>query len=161
MSEYVGSRLKTIGVVTCCLFLAGVPLTGVYNYSTASCETYGYTILAWSCAALVTGVAMTDGPRPSWLSAALRWRVLRSCGKYSYAMYVFHEMLHKLLVQPWLSSHFGPLPPPRVVFAASVAILLASYGLAVISYYGLERRFLQLKRLVRPYGQGAQPAHLT
>jgi peptidoglycan/LPS O-acetylase OafA/YrhL len=76
-------------------------------------------------------------------------------------MYVFHEMLHKLLVQPWLTSHFGAQPPPGVVFEASVAILLASYGLAVISYYGLERRFLALKRLVRPYGQDAQPAHLT
>ena len=157
MSEFIRARLPAIGAATFCLFLAGIPLTGVYNYSRLSVETYGYSILAWSCAVFVTGVAMTDGPKPSWLSAALRWRVLRSCGKYSYAMYVFHEMIHKLLVQPWLAARFGQHPPADAVFATSGAIFIASYGLAFFSYYSFERRFLELKRLVKPYRHGAQP----
>lgn len=150
LSAYLKARLAVIGVGTFCLFLAGIPLTGVYNYSMPGVETYGYSILAWSCGLLVTGVAMTDGPRPSWLSRALRWRVLRSCGRYSYAMYVFHEMIHKLLVQPWLAARFRGHPPSNVVFAASVAILLVSYGLAFASYRAFERRFLELKRFVKP-----------
>jgi peptidoglycan/LPS O-acetylase OafA/YrhL len=159
--NYVTQRLPAVAIATACAFLAGIPLTGVYNYSKIPCETYGYTLLAWCCAVFVTGVAITDGPMPSRVSALLRWRVLRSCGKYSYAMYVFHEMLHKLLVEPWISAHFGVHPRPYVVFLAGIIILLVSYGLAFASYYGLERRFLRLKGLVRPYGPIEQPARVT
>ncbi|MGH8227124.1 MAG: acyltransferase family protein [Steroidobacteraceae bacterium] len=159
--NYVKARLAVIGTATFCLFLAGIPLTAAYDEGRAGCEIYGYTILAWSCAVFVTGVAMTDGTRPSRISAALRWRVLRSCGTYSYAMYVFHEMLHKLLVQPWLAARFGGYPPAYVLFAASVAIFLASYALAFVSYHYFERHFLALKRLFEPRREHVQPAHLT
>jgi peptidoglycan/LPS O-acetylase OafA/YrhL len=46
-----------------------------------------------------------------------------------------------------------------VIFAGSLVTLLASYGLAFLSYHGFEKHFLSLKRLVqRPPALRAGPA---
>jgi hypothetical protein len=44
------------------------------------------------------------------VGALLTWAPLRSCGIYSYAMYVFHGLLHKLVGEPWLVATFGERP---------------------------------------------------
>lgn len=162
LDECVRRRLAMLGAATFALFLLGMPATAFYNDSRIAGETIGYTILAWCSAAMVTSVAMTDGRAPSWLSRALRWAPLRSCGKYSYAMYVFHQLLHKLVSVPWIAQHFGPQPSARVVFAASLATLLVSYVLALVSYHGFEKYFLSLKRFVQPSALRVRgPAGLT
>jgi peptidoglycan/LPS O-acetylase OafA/YrhL len=159
LESYTRRRLPLLGGASLALFLLAMPLTHFYDDSRIAGETIGYTVLAWCGAALVTGAAMTDGAAPSWLSRALRWAPLRSCGKYSYAMYVFHELLHKLLTLPSIIKYFGPDPAPRVIFAGSLATLLVSYGLAFLSYHGFEKHFLSLKRLVRrPAALRAGPA---
>ena len=106
----------------------------------------GYSLLAFSSAAFVLWAAMLDPRAPPGLGSLLVWSPLRSCGKYSYAIYVFHNLLHKLVGEPWLVGRFGKEPPLQVVFTYSIAVLLISYGLAFCSYYALERRFLRLKR---------------
>jgi peptidoglycan/LPS O-acetylase OafA/YrhL len=161
LHDQVRRRLPLLGGATFALFLLGMPATGLYDDSRVAGETFGYTILAWCSAAMVTGVAMTDGRTPSWLSRALRWRPLRSCGKYSYAMYVFHQLLHKLVSVPWIARHFGPQPSARVVFVASLATLVVSYALAFVSYHGFEKYFLSLKRLVQPSALRVRPAGPT
>ena len=156
---YTRRRLARLGGATLALFLLAMPLTAFYDDSRIAGETIGYTVLAWCSAVLVTGAALTDGGEPSWMSAALRWAPLRSCGKYSYAMYVFHELLHKLVTLPTIIKYFGPHPAPRVIFAGSLVTLLASYMLAFLSYHGFEKHFLSLKRLVqRPPALRVGPA---
>jgi peptidoglycan/LPS O-acetylase OafA/YrhL len=149
LESHTRRRLPMLSGVTLALFLLAMPLTGFYDDTRIAGETIGYTVLAWCSAVLITGVAMTDGSEPSWMSRALRWPPLRSCGKYSYAMYVFHQLLHKLVTLPTIIKYFGPHPLPQVIFAGSVATLLVSYALAFLSYHGFEKHFLALKRLVQ------------
>jgi peptidoglycan/LPS O-acetylase OafA/YrhL len=72
-----------------------------------------------------------------WLRAG--W--LRSFGKYSFALYILHDLLHSPLVK--LSGRFNP------VFFAICSItggIACSYGLAMISWKVLEQPFLRLKK---------------
>ena len=142
------ARLTLIGGAALVVFLAGIPLTHLYNRDSLSGATYGYTLLAGSSAAFVTWAAMLEGRQLTGfgVGSLLCWAPLRSCGRYSYAMYVFHNLLHKLLGEPWLLSRFGRLPPLPIVFLYALAILLCTYVLAFLSYHLLEKRFLLLKR---------------
>lgn len=81
----------------------------------------------------------------------LRWRVLRSFGKYSYAIYLFHFIIIELLLR--LRGRFSP----RIfaVFALAVGISL-SYGLAWLSWKWLEYPCLKLKRFF-PHPDQVQP----
>ena len=140
------AHLPAVGVAALLVFLAGIPLTHIYDNDHLAGETLGYSLLACSSAAFVLWAAMLDPRAPPGLGSLLLWSPLRSCGKYSYAIYVFHNLLHKLVGEPWLVGRFGKAPPLQVVFTYSTAVLLISYGLAFCSYYALERRFLRLKR---------------
>jgi peptidoglycan/LPS O-acetylase OafA/YrhL len=145
----IDRHLRGIGAVFLVLFLLGIPLTHSYDYDGIACETFGYTLLAACSAVLVTAAAMADDRR-SWPMAVLSWAPLRSCGKYSYGIYVFHELLHILVSNPWLVAHFGRKPPPDLVLAMSSATFIVSFVLAFASYHAFEKHFLGLKRLVRP-----------
>ena len=143
-----------VGLATALVFIAGVPLTHVYSTTGYAGQTLGYLLLAICSAVLVTALAGA-GERPfarpwSVLVAVLAWGPLRSCGKFSYAMYVLHNLLHKLFGEPWLLARFGPHPPASVIFTYALGILVASYVLAFVSYELLEKRFLRLKSRFGP-----------
>ena len=131
------------------LFLLGIPLTHLYDRTRWPCETFGYTLLACCAAGFVTLVALAANSRSS-AAALLAWRPLRSCGRYSYAMYVFHGLLNKLIGEPWLTARFGETPAVEVAFAYGVLVLLISYLLGYVSYRLLEEPFLRLKRFFEP-----------
>lgn len=88
--------------------------------------------------------------------------LLKNFGKYSYAIYV----LHYVFVWPYIprliaeqayrlpSSWSVTLRADLVYFAMLVALLVGSYGLAVISWYLLEQPFLSLRRLF-PYDEAS------
>jgi len=145
----IDRHLRAISVAFLGLFLLGIPLTHSYDYYGIACETFGYTLLAACSAVLITAAAIEDGRRP-WPMATLAWVPLRACGKYSYGIYVFHELIHILASNPWLVAHFGPHPPPQMVLATSFATFVVSFSLAFASYQTFEKHFLGLKRLVRP-----------
>ena len=134
------------------VFLAGMPLTHMYDNGRWIGETLGYSLLAVSSSALVlwaaiSGVhAASGGCAGSGAARLLNWAPLRSIGRYSYAIYIFHNLLHWLVGVPWLSARFGKLPPLPVVFLYALGVLAISYLAAVCSYHGLEKRFLRLKR---------------
>ncbi len=69
----------------------------------------------------------------------LRHPILTRCGKYSYAMYVLHPF--------WLGFVlFKKYPHSRSLMVGSLILgPLLSYGMAVISWNVLEKRFLALK----------------
>jgi len=141
------SRLPAIGALALVFFLTGAPLTHFYDVDRWSCETFGYTLLAICSATFVTAVAAAPGGHsPAGIVTWLSWPPLRSCGRYSYAMYVFHGLLHKLLGEPWLVATFGERPPEQVAFAYAFAVLAASYLLGFVSYHALEKHFLKLRK---------------
>jgi peptidoglycan/LPS O-acetylase OafA/YrhL len=72
--------------------------------------------------------------------AWMRWPVLRSLGKYSYALYVIHAFLSAAAAN--LAKRHQEL---TFVLLCMVAGPLASYGLAWISWHVFEERFLRLK----------------
>jgi peptidoglycan/LPS O-acetylase OafA/YrhL len=131
--------------------MVGIPFTRAYNTEAIQCQLFGYTLLALCCATLVTTTAIGDGRRRAALLARiLCWAPLRSCGKYSYAIYIFHQPIHKLLGEPWMLATFGTDPPAHLVYLYSLTIGLVSFGVAYLSYHLLEKHFLEMKYLFAP-----------
>jgi peptidoglycan/LPS O-acetylase OafA/YrhL len=128
------------------VFLAGIPLTHMYDNASRGGETLGYSLLAFSSAAFVMWVAMLEGRVPFGVGWLLNWAPLRSCGRFSYAMYVFHNLLHQLVGEQWLVGRFGKLPELPIVFLYALAVFAVSYVAAACSYHGLEKHFLKFKR---------------
>jgi peptidoglycan/LPS O-acetylase OafA/YrhL len=146
LRERLLSRLPALSALVLVLFLAGAALTHVYDRDRWSGETFGYTLLAFCSAAFVTAAAVMPGSAArGGVGALLTWAPLRSCGIYSYAMYVFHGLLHKLVGEPWLVATFGERPSVQVAFVYALAVLAVSYLLGFCSYHLFEKHFLRLK----------------
>jgi peptidoglycan/LPS O-acetylase OafA/YrhL len=131
------------------LFLVAGALTHLYDRTRWPCETFGYTVLACCAAGFVTLVALAANSR-STAATLLAWGPLRRCGRYSYAMYVFHGLLHKLIGEPWLNARFGETITIAVAFTYALVVLLVSYLLGYLSYHLLEEPLLRLKRFFEP-----------
>jgi peptidoglycan/LPS O-acetylase OafA/YrhL len=128
------------------VFLTGIPLTHMYDNGRWTGETFGYSLLAVSSGAFVLWAAIADAGPSHRAARLLSWAPLRSVGRYSYAIYIFHNLLHQLVGEPWLVARFGKPPPLPIVFLYALAIFAASYAAAVCSWHGLEKHFLKLKR---------------
>src|SRR5262249_4312687 len=126
-------RRMGVGTAALLVFLTGIPLTHGYDNSILAGETLGYSLLAVASAAFVLWAARLDGRAALGAGWLLNWAPLRSCGKYSYAMYVFHNLLHCLVGKPWLMARFGKLPPLPIAFLYALAVFAASYAAAVCS----------------------------
>jgi peptidoglycan/LPS O-acetylase OafA/YrhL len=87
--------------------------------------------------------------------AWMRWPVLRSLGKYSYALYVIHGFLSGATAN--LAKRHQQI---WFVLLCMVAGPLISYGLAWLSWYLLEERFLRLKSRFPYRIRGAKPAEV-
>ena len=148
---WLASRLTAASVAALALFVAGVPITHAYDTNAIQCQIFGYTLLAICCATLVTMVAAGDEQaRRTILARVLCWAPLRSCGKYSYAIYIFHQLLNKLVGDPWMVTTFGSHPPAHTVYLYSLTTGLISFGAAYLSYHLFEKHFLALKYLFAP-----------
>jgi peptidoglycan/LPS O-acetylase OafA/YrhL len=148
---WLASRLTAVNLAALALFVVGVPITRAYDTNAIQCQIFGYTLLALCCATLVTTAAAGgEQARPTILARVLCWAPLRSCGKYSYAIYIFHQLLNKLVGDPWMVTTFGSHPPAHTVYLYSLTIGLISFGAAYLSYHLLEKHFLALKYLLAP-----------
>lgn len=78
----------------------------------------------------------------------LEWRVLRSIGFYSYAMYVFHRVLLRVLdyAARRSSAAFGAYPALLAKPLALLVLVGTVYAIARFSFAFLERPFLRLRR---------------
>ncbi len=148
---WLASRLTAVDLAALALFVVGVPITRAYDTDPIQCQIFSYTLLALCCATLVTTAAAGgEQVRRTVLARVLCWAPLRSCGKYSYAIYIFHQLIHELLGEPWMVSTFGSHPPALAVCAYSLTIVLVSFCAAYLSYHMLEKHFLALKYLFPP-----------
>jgi peptidoglycan/LPS O-acetylase OafA/YrhL len=117
------------------------------KHDSAAIETWGI-----SAAILLFGAALiyaigAESHRVGYFRRILNWPLLRSIGFYSYAMYMFHRVLLRLL------QYFGEtaLPgyshyPAAIAKPVAIAVLAAAtYGVARLSYVVWERPFLRLR----------------
>jgi peptidoglycan/LPS O-acetylase OafA/YrhL len=141
LGRYRGAaKLAAIASV---VVLAG--LIGVYgqlDYNDRGTAMFGsIAIMALGASAVIIGISSTE----SRFAHVLKSGFLRFFGRYSYAMYVFHGLLHKLIGEPWLLARFGGAPPVPLALIYATAVLLVSYLLGYCSYQLLEKHFLKLK----------------
>ena len=98
-------------------------------------------------AILVIGV--TASPR-SWASRLLTFNPLRSLGKYSYGIYVFHppviQAVRSLFRNPVVAQALGEMYGGPLLAFRLTLIFGASYALAYLSWHLYEKHFLILKR---------------
>ncbi|HSB95662.1 MAG TPA: acyltransferase [Spongiibacteraceae bacterium] len=144
--------------------LAYVAIYVALNHNFAAVA-HGLAALNQSVAALLFAAALFNGlfsslPNGSRWQALLGNRALRTVGKYSYAIYVFHFPIVVSLNAAW-QQRFGEFQHMNPVLDNSMRVLLValfSYLLAVCSWYVLEQPCLRLKRFFinakRPALQG-------
>lgn len=104
----------------------------------------GYSLIAMAFAAWVFRLATDENPqRGGWLAS--RW--LRTIGRLSYAMYVFHWPL----CRAWeaVLDRLNPAPLPGVLLQVSL-VTATSFALAWLSWHAWEKHWLRLKRYA-PY----------
>jgi peptidoglycan/LPS O-acetylase OafA/YrhL len=105
----------------------------------------GYSALAVTAAGmLVGGVALPDR---HWWPRALSAGPLRAFGKYSYALYLFHlpvmRVVREFILAPEQFSSFGsPWVGQMMFYAAATA---PSFALAWVSWHVFEGPILRLK----------------
>jgi peptidoglycan/LPS O-acetylase OafA/YrhL len=97
------------------------------------------------CGGLLLTAIQPAGAR--W-PALLHARSLRLIGKYSYGIYVIHNLL-----MPWFYDHFlrkswliRPVPGIAATLIYLVLSFLCSLAAAYISWHLFEKKFLSLKR---------------
>jgi len=104
---------------------------------------FGYSILAIASTSLI---AMALRPH-SITARMMRAKALRFLGKYSYGIYVYHEMVSILVVwlaRDFLQHHIHSKSLYHIAFMACV--LLITIPLAMLSFHFYEQPFLKLKR---------------
>jgi peptidoglycan/LPS O-acetylase OafA/YrhL len=139
------------------LFVAGVLATRGYPRTGYADQTFGYTILALTFAAVVLAVVLDHQRGRGWIGAVFGHPVLRSFGKYSYAIYLFHQPLNLLIGVPRLDARLPHGIGLKAGGLYMLAVAAASYALAVASYHGYEKHFLALKRYFQPGQPAAAP----
>jgi peptidoglycan/LPS O-acetylase OafA/YrhL len=96
-------------------------------------------VAIWICGLGVVIVAVWG---QGWLQAALSYSRLVWLGKISYGLYMYHEIVMR--AHKWIYNAVPWFPNKEAL--AAIATLAATIAVAAASYYGYERRFLELKR---------------
>lgn len=113
----------------------------------APMATWGFTSFALISTALVLFAYLRSGSS-QWLSSLLRSPVLRSFGKYSYAMYVLHAPI--FILETNTIARVSLRLPEDLRFVFWLATLLErialTFGAALLSWHLVEKHFLRLKR---------------
>jgi peptidoglycan/LPS O-acetylase OafA/YrhL len=125
----------------------------VVNHNFAAVE-HGIAAVNQSVASLLFAIMLFYSilpavERPSLWQNLLRQPALRSIGKYSYAIYVFHFPLVVGCAPLWgrYFAKFHLLHPTLDNTLRVLAMFAASYLLSLCSWHVLEQHFLKLKRL--------------
>jgi peptidoglycan/LPS O-acetylase OafA/YrhL len=134
-------RVLTLCAAT--LLIAGIHYHGLIWQTNFFVPTFGFTLVAISCASLIA-MALRTGTKTQQLFSN---STLRFFGKYSYGIYVSHYSLETMLNGPvriYVTQHLhsktlGVLAGASVVMAATIPV-------ALLSYHLYEARFLSLKR---------------
>ena len=119
--------------------------------------TYGYTLIVVLFGVLLIQVVLG---RSSLLTSILSNGFMTRCGKYSYALYMFHVPVASLLYPLVMRAldRFKPMIGYEAIFLVFFFLSFAlSWGIAVSSWYLFEKRILALKRYFT-YANEPRPA---
>ena len=110
----------------------------------------GYTALAIAFGGLLI-LALNARPGGTW-HAVWTFAPLRMLGRYSYGLYIYHNLFGKLIEQKLRPLYAGPTQTASLLsqmafMAATFAVFLV---VAVASYHIIEMPFLRLKRYFPP-----------
>ena len=107
---------------------------------------YIYTIGVTGFALTFASLVAASQYRIRFLSSFLEWKLLRSVGKYSYGMYLYHWPLYMLIFY-FLDKSTIPHPMRLLPGLVTLALMcLATYSLAWVSYTVFESRILEWKK---------------
>jgi peptidoglycan/LPS O-acetylase OafA/YrhL len=142
--QFVGiSHNLVIFATAAALVIAGL-ITRVFNTYDHITLTIGQTVLSIGFATIVWLVTdLYRSQQRHWLLRVLSIRILRSIGKFSFAMYVFHLPI-SIALEPFLARHIPPRSYSGVINTSVVT--LCAYLAAFASYHLLEKHFLRLKK---------------
>lgn len=140
-------KVKPIALASCLTGLVvSVAVARTTDAYAAPMNVFGFTCLGALFAYLVLWAAAES--RETRFRSLIRSRVLRSIGKYSYAMYIFHVPITLLLhagFRPWFDKVNSPTLVSSLVVVNFLVAVLLSFVAAVASWWLFENRFLQLK----------------
>jgi len=131
------------------VFAFGAAITHLYPRTGVMTQTVGYSILAFTCVVLLMLAVVSEArgrngkkDAPWWLAP----KPLRSFGKYSYALYVLHVPLYRVVGIP-LRNWFGGQPHPSFSVSVLYFVIMTAltFACAVLSYHLYEKHFLRLK----------------
>ena len=89
---------------------------------------FGFTVLAFICAALILAVLSND----TWVSRLLRWEPMQYVGRRSYGLYVYHAPLFVAFQRLRVEGD------PASVIWVTAAGAIASFAVAELSYRTIE-----------------------
>ena len=110
-------------------------------------QVVGFTTLELFLGSLFV-LGLTASPTDTWVGRRLGGRFLRTLGKYSYALYLFHLPLRALVRDtvygaPQFPVIAGSLLPAQIAFYAAAG--LVTFAAAFLSWHLFEKHFLKLK----------------
>ncbi len=138
---------RRVGIAIGGLLAVTAALSGGFRFSSPVVQTVGYSILATGAAWVIASTTLGEFKTSAWLSA-LQSAFLRSIGKYSYGMYVFHLILHSAAMDFIAKTpRLAEMAKSEWTFGVAYVLagVVASYVLAYLSWNGFEKRFLALK----------------
>jgi peptidoglycan/LPS O-acetylase OafA/YrhL len=135
--------------------VAGIGLSVALGPYSFVMEEVGLSAIALMLGGMLV-LALT-APPSAVLSRALNLRGLESVGRYSYAIYLFHQIVGQIIGQVLqrlaLPAVFGSfIPATLVMMLAAVSI---SFGLAWVSWHAFEGPIVALKRYFASNSDGA------
>jgi peptidoglycan/LPS O-acetylase OafA/YrhL len=125
-------RIFVVGGVA----LAALIASGQFARDSMIAGTFGYSLTA-----ITAGAALLAAMRSRWLS----FSPLRYIGKVSYGVYLYHPIC-LMVMSTVLAKTVPKISPLADSLVQLVATSLLAVGVASVSYYLVEVRFLRLKR---------------
>jgi peptidoglycan/LPS O-acetylase OafA/YrhL len=118
--------------------------TPLLGSATSPTSSIAFSFIDIAFAAVLVGTLLSNETSPSFRLLDTTW--LRTLGKYSYGLYLFHGPIAHMAMHGLPGSWLGPWLQLRSVYVAFMAASIAfSFCLAFVSWHLLEKRVLSFK----------------
>jgi peptidoglycan/LPS O-acetylase OafA/YrhL len=146
---WIAPRLgrATAGAAT--LLAATAIASGGLARENAITQTIGYSAVAVVSVLVILRSTLDTIRGHGWLAALLSSPILRTYGRYSYAIYVLHLPLHLIVTRTLFAARLATLPPTTFLGLQAAYLVIGALGLLLLgalSYRIVEKPFLELKR---------------